>query len=824
MIRLVPISAFTFLKWHILTFSLGSKTLFIWESTDITCDDCVNVGFSHMAAALMAMDHFNTRNASVVSEIGELGDCPIQFDTENSAIINSDTYTHIGVQTLAAQLSSGLPPPCAVVGPYDDIPGVDLSAMAAAFKFPVTMHRGFNLRLLAEITSPYTTQLYPDIITTANVLLSLLYLKERTDFIAFVYPLTETGTQWRESIAITLDLEMIESRSFSYNSLLSPATSQLRSMQNAMEAVKATGYRTIVVAPDLPIVEIPAIAQVATELGLTNGDYLWIFTGDFDLALLYSSDAAVQELLKGSLFLTPVAGQYLSLDDPFYRAWKSQGPAQVDILNAANPIQDNSVKRNSTGKGFVKGDSPGYILAEDDFFQQTSPEFGSGYIYDAVIATGMGACQAFAASNGSGVDVEPFVNGIRSVNFTGATGDVQFGCDECAFKSGRRPGTTIWGVLNLLPPVSPPPIEPLALVGTDLIIDGVPIFLSKAYYADGRTVPPELLRDPPEQNYLSTPVKVVGFTVMALALLISAATILWVYTHREHRVVKAAQPYFLYLICLGAGVSVSAVLPLSFDDGADWSAQQLGGACMAVPWLFCLGYLITYGALFSKLWRIHRVLQMRRQVVLIKQVVWPSLVLFAIALFILGLWTGLDPMQWVREETNDVTGESIGQCQSSNMAAYVIPLVIVMLIPTLLTAYMAWLTKDVDEEYSESHWIFIMVFIQCEVILFAVPMIALLRDVSTDGGYIGFVLLIWTFPMSTLLLIVGPKVLAFRRAQAESNGQRKQTTRGSSAGGVHVSGVHISGISGLNASGDTAIAGTTPRDSQASHAEEQQPK
>jgi hypothetical protein len=54
-----------------LTFSLGLN-LFIRESKDTTCDDCVNVGFSHMAAALMAMEHFNTRNASVVSEIGEL--------------------------------------------------------------------------------------------------------------------------------------------------------------------------------------------------------------------------------------------------------------------------------------------------------------------------------------------------------------------------------------------------------------------------------------------------------------------------------------------------------------------------------------------------------------------------------------------------------------------------------------------------------------------------------------------------------------------------------------------------------------------------------
>jgi hypothetical protein len=94
----------------------------------------------------------------------------------------------------------------------------------------------------------------------------------------------------------------------------------------------------------------------------------------------------------------------------------------------------------------------------------------------------------------------------------------------------------------------PPPKEPTAIdFWQDFISSARLFFLNKTYYADGRTVPPDLLRDPPEQNYLSTPVRVVGFTVMGLALLISAATILWVYVHREHRVVKAAQPYFLYL-------------------------------------------------------------------------------------------------------------------------------------------------------------------------------------------------------------------------------------------------------------------------------------
>jgi hypothetical protein len=73
------------------------------------------------------------------------------------------------------------------------------------------------------------------------------------------------------------------------------------------------------------------------------------------------------------------------------------------------------------------------------------------------------------------------------------------------------------------------------------------------------------------------------------------------------------------------------------------------------------------------------------------------------------------------------------------------------------------------------------------VILVSAPVIAILRDESTDGRYLGEVFIFWTFPMSTLGLIILPKFVAFR---ASDNTNRSSRTRGSSLGGhVHVSGI-----------------------------------
>ena len=781
-------SLFTFVP-----FSNGNESF-----NSYICDKCNNVGMSHAAAALMAIEHFNARNNTVVPELDQFRACPVQFDTQNSAIFDTGSYTHLAAETLLAQPEL----PCAVAGPFHDGPALELSTLAAALKFPVTAHRAFSIRALAHYASPYTSQVFPDVITSALVLAEYLLHIGRTDFVAFVYSLTETGLHRQETVSIVLDEVGIKNQAFSYNSpFSSPATSDERTIKKTLQAVLDSGYRTIVVAPELPANEIPLLARTATDLGLTNGDYLWLWFGDFD----FSFEPYVREFLAGSIFMPPFEGHHLGLRDPFLRSWKSQGPLEVERLNRANPVMQGQ---------------PGYFFAKDDYFQKKQPEWGSAYMYDAIMSTGIGACLALASAKNksANVPVEAFVQGIRSVNFTGATGVIRF-CfpDNCQLQGSRDPYTLIWGVLNLYPPgvalvdgpwqlseifyfpqvssdfIFPngsllydfiPRPDPLP-VGPEVRIPPNFLFVTDTVYADGRTVPPDLLRDPPEQNYLSSGIRIAGFILFGVAVMSAVISAIWVFVYHKHRVVKAAQPYFLYLICLGAVVSVSSIVMLSFDESSGWSEEQLSRACMATPWLVSLGHIITYGALFSKLWRLNRVLQFVRRKVDIIHVAWPSAILVAMALLVLGLWTGLDSLEWNRYEINPITGESIGECSSDNAAAYIISLGAIMLIPTLLTFYMAWKTKDVDDTFSESCWIFVMILIQLEVLLFAVPLIPLLRGVSTNGRYIGYSLLIWTFSMSALLLIIGPKVIALCRGDVVHRGPK----RGTPPGQVRVSGL-----------------------------------
>ncbi|CAB9497797.1 expressed unknown protein (Partial), partial [Seminavis robusta] len=75
-------------------------------------------GWFHMAAALLAVDHFNTRNDSIVRELGELQECGIQFG--NVVAVDTGTNSHQAMEYVVEQLQE-MGPVDSIAGPYNEI-------------------------------------------------------------------------------------------------------------------------------------------------------------------------------------------------------------------------------------------------------------------------------------------------------------------------------------------------------------------------------------------------------------------------------------------------------------------------------------------------------------------------------------------------------------------------------------------------------------------------------------------------------------------------------------------------------------------------------
>lgn len=757
---------------------------FTYVSSEIpyecAAEGCINVGWSHLVGAGLAMEHFNHKDASVVPELADYIDCPLYLDWNRSVALDTGTYTHQAAQSLLQHVAAQNDVPCAVVGPFHDRPALELSTLGAAWDMAVLPHRSFNLNVAATFHSPYTTQVYPHLISSAAFCVHYLYHQlERTNFIAVLFPLSDTGLHVYHVLSALMDeLGIDRHKDYSYNSLLlSPASSENRNIDVVVARVKASGFRTIILSTDSPYLEVAAVAKEAVKQGLVNGDFLWILFGDYDVvATGPDADEDVRNFLEGCIWISPADGFFMDpVNDPFLKAWRA---TDASLLKKIRELSNQNVPGNW----------------ELESLADLTPEFGTSYMYDAVMTAAMGTCNAIREQSLAPLAALPIaaqVAGIRKVDFTGAFGGVAFyeSPDKTHFL--RNSTGTPHVILNVWPPGTDSPVVPIAVMydvspsvyEAEFFIES----LNSPIFANGESTPPAILRDVPVQ-YLQTWVRIFGLTATGIALLAAASGAAWVYWNRNHRILQAAQPQFLYVICAGTSLMVASIIPMSFDERQGWSQQNLDLACATLPWLVIVGSIMVFGALFSKLWRVQRVLQFSRRTIKIKHVVWPVAILMSCALIILTLMTALDPPTWTHVEVDEESGEVLGTCEMDHPAAFIPPLVIVVLIPAVLTELMAWKTKDVDDAYSESNWIFIMILVQLEVLIFAIPMILLLSDISVDGQYIGITALTWVFGVSPVGLILGPKVWAHRRAVSGAAAQAPKRGAGGT-GAVQVSGL-----------------------------------
>jgi len=572
-----------------------------------------------------------------------------------------------------------------------------------------------------------------------------------------------------------------------------------------LERVKERGFRTIIILLEDPEWDIPEIANAAEALGmLDGGEYFFVLLGPFRASLLFpswspgdgdgSNTNNVTKLLYGSAWIAVIEPWVVGQEqDRFFRSLTSQGASFVDLVNSMNPI--------SPGQ-------PGYVYADPYFFQNlTALEINSGFVYDAVIAIGIGACLAHQHSNSttgsissnSSVAGRNLLHGIRQADFVGASGEIRFR-NEGNYPGAREWDTEWFGAFNLLPPGRQGEDGIRPWVFSDLYEPGSSNEsvgwkeISPFTWPDGSTDRPPPLRNPPNFNFLSTGLKALGYALLGIAVGFSLGSMIWVYIHREHRIVRAAQPFFLYVVGMGCIIFCAGIVPLSFDESSGMSEQQLSAACMSTPWLVCFGVIIMYCGLFSKLWRVNKVLQFSRRKVEIRHVAWPAALLCLAALVVLSVWTAVDGIVWVRTVVDSWTGESMGMCSSDHFGAFAGTLVAIIIIPATLTAFFAWKTKDVDGEYSDSLFIFGLIGVHLEIIIIGVPVVSILQDVSTDGRYVGIVLILWSFPMSAITLIFVPKMIAYWKSlRAPERSQRK---RGERSHG-QISGMQSSGVFGL---------------------------
>lgn len=316
-------------------------------------------------------------------------------------------------------------------------------------------------------------------------------------------------------------------------------------------------------------------------------------------------------------------------------------------------------------------------------------------------------------------------------------------------------------------------IETLFALATDQYIIKKSEELSTTNFLEMLKVP--VRKETEIDHHLVGNLKILGYAVAAIIIITSVSTAVWVKMNSKSKVVRVAQPFFLYMILTGIVFMALAIIPLGYDD-SDYIDKDIDEAkefelmvtCMSFPWLLTLGFSISFSALFSKTWRINRLLRAakryERKTITPRDVMLPFFCILIANILVLSLWTALDPLKYHRHpregtnEWNEVI-ETNGQCvwEKDSGLYYVITLCLILATLLILANYQAIKGRNEDTEFSESKWIAIVMWCLLQMFILGVPVLVMLTE-EPRHYYVTWVIVIFFVCMSTLVFIFGPKM------------------------------------------------------------------
>eukprot|EP00555_Chaetoceros_dichaeta_P014579 CAMPEP_0198271030 /NCGR_PEP_ID=MMETSP1447-20131203/47501_1 /TAXON_ID=420782 /ORGANISM="Chaetoceros dichaeta, Strain CCMP1751" /LENGTH=278 /DNA_ID=CAMNT_0043963401 /DNA_START=115 /DNA_END=947 /DNA_ORIENTATION=- len=234
-------------------------------------------GYSHMAAALLAIDDFNTRDSAVVPELESqiYQDCSVYIPESEFAVYDV-SEPNIIPKLLVGRKSTCSSPPCAIVGPYASPPTIESSVIANAWDIPVITHGAEDPNLSGK-KHPTVFRSCVNVHAMGEAIVQFLRSKGRTDFLGGLFRSGDYGIDSMEAIRSAAE-ESDGGLGFPHINVqkISPPfpgdSNEVNSIGYAMNQLKKSSYRTIFLALDVVSEGMLSwIADAAEEYQMNGG-------------------------------------------------------------------------------------------------------------------------------------------------------------------------------------------------------------------------------------------------------------------------------------------------------------------------------------------------------------------------------------------------------------------------------------------------------------------------------------------------------------------------------------------------------------------------
>ncbi|KNC24020.1 hypothetical protein FF38_00223 [Lucilia cuprina] len=151
---------------------------------------------------------------------------------------------------------------------------------------------------------------------------------------------------------------------------------------------------------------------------------------------------------------------------------------------------------------------------------------------------------------------------------------------------------------------------------------------------------------------VSLPLFVCMCTISSCGIIVALALIIFNIWNKHRRVIQSSHPVCNTIMLFGVIICLTSVILLGMD-GRFVDPQEYPKICQARAWLLSTGFTLAYGAMFSKVWRVHRFTTKAKRDPKKKVEPWKLYTmvtgLLSIDLIILLAWQIFDPLQRILE-------------------------------------------------------------------------------------------------------------------------------------------------------------------------------
>ena len=246
----------------------------------------------------------------------------------------------------------------------------------------------------------------------------------------------------------------------------------------------------------------------------------------------------------------------------------------------------------------------------------------------------------------------------------------------------------------------------------------------------------------------------------------------WLWWKRDAGQVRIAQPFFLALVLLGCFISTSSILALAQQDAGDGPVA----GCAWFPWLFSVGFSVTFGTLNAKLLRVYRLFHSKegsgRVRVTARETFNNIVAITSVDLLIVTVWTAVDQLHWVREVTSrDQFGEPLssqGYCTADSWKSFVWPIATWHLLLLFFACGICYLTRKISSKFSEGKALALVMFSNLQILLISVPVLVIVGKDPTSSLFVQS-MVIWLNDFAVVAIIFGNLIYSVHFAESEQS-------------------------------------------------------